>query len=72
MCDYNDQAGVSNAQVSEADKEMIVNAHNNYRAGVSPPASNMMKMVCVTYRNEGIVHSTALGFFYNLRHNSFR
>ena len=34
-----------NLGVSEADKKIILEEHNKYRANTSPPAKNMQKMV---------------------------
>ncbi len=49
MCDYYDQDGITDAVVSAADKQTIVDEHNKYRSGVSPTAGNMMKMVRITH-----------------------
>ncbi len=53
MCDYYDQDGITDAVVSDADKHIIVEEHNKFRAGVSPTASNMMKLVRISNLHTG-------------------
>lgn len=35
-----------NGQPSEDQKDFILETHNKYRSEVSPPATNMLEMVC--------------------------
>ena len=49
MCAYHDSPKASRCGVSPADKRLILNLHNQLRAGVDPPQRNMMKMV--SHRN---------------------
>ena len=51
MCEYDDAPGISDLGVSAADKQGIVDLHNELRGKVSPAATNMEKMVGVFCQN---------------------
>ena len=52
MCAYNDSEGAVAVPVTEADKTEILQVHNEYRANVSPQATNMQKMVsCIVFKS---------------------
>ena len=55
----------TSVEFTDSDREVIVQAHNDLRSEVDPPAANMLKMVCyVKYNRSAIAHV-------NVHHNHF-
>jgi len=44
MCKYYANPGAKNQGISGSERQVIMDLHNKYRSGVSPPASDMVKM----------------------------